>query len=135
MENEQDMKEGNDVADANGEGEGVDHGLVEQEDDQEGQGTEDRPQRDADAVDDRRDVARDEDEGVDVGGDHLPAGRLRVDKFPDNPAIEDAFERTFQTRKIHVSSQLYPPALRPLSFQNGDCLFHYYQKGGVLENE
>ena len=108
MENEQDMKEGNDVADANGEGEGVDHGLVEQEDDQEGQGAEDRPQRDADAVDDRRDVARNEDEGVDVGGDHLPSGRLRVDKFPDNPAIEDAFERTFQTRKIQVSSQLYP---------------------------
>ena len=70
------MKEGNDVADANGEGEGVDHGLVEQEDDQEGQGAEDRSQSDEHAVDDHGDVACDEDEGVDVSGDHLPAGRL-----------------------------------------------------------
>ena len=107
MENEQDMKEGDNVADANGEGEGVDQGLVEREDEEEGQGAEDRPQPDADAVDDHRDVARDEDEGVDVRGDHLPPGRLRVDKFPHHPPIEDAAQGLFQTSKICLPSQLY----------------------------
>ena len=90
MENEHDVKEGDDVADADREGEGVDHGLVEQEDDQEGQGPEDRSQPNEHAVDDHCGVAGDEDEGVDVRGDHLPAGRLRVDKLPDDPTIEDA---------------------------------------------
>ena len=70
------MKEGNDVADADCEGVGVDHGLVEQEDDQKGQGAEDRSQPNEHAEDDHRGVACDEDEGVDVSGDHLPARRL-----------------------------------------------------------
>ena len=71
MENEHDVKEGDDVADADREGEGVDHGLVEQEDDQEGQGPEDRSQPNEHAVDDHCGVAGDEDEGVDVRGKAL----------------------------------------------------------------
>ena len=76
MEDEHDMEEGDDVADADREGEGVDHGLVDQEDQEEGQRAKDRPQPNADAVDDDGDVAGDEDEGVDVGRDHLSARRL-----------------------------------------------------------
>ena len=37
------------------------------------QRSKDGPQPDADAVDDDGDVAGDEDDGVDVSGDHLPA--------------------------------------------------------------
>ena len=112
------MKEGDDVADADGEWEAVDHDLVEREDDEEGEGAEDRSQPDAHTVDDHRDVARDEDEGVDVGGDHLPAGRLGVDKFPHHPSIEDASQRTLQTslttRYISNIFQLYPHPPPPI---------------------
>ena len=118
VENEDDMEEGNNIEDANREWERVDQGLVERKDDEEGQGAEDRSQPDAEAVDDHRDVARDEDEGVDVSGDHLPARRLGVDKFPHHPSIEDASQRTLQTslttRYISNIFQLYPHPPPPI---------------------
>ena len=64
------------------------------------QRSKDGPQPDADAVDDDGDVAGDEDDGVDVRGDHLPARWLRVDKLSANPPVEDASSEIFQTSAI-----------------------------------
>ena len=64
------------------------------------QRSEDGPQRNAHGVDDDGDVAGDEDDGVDVRGDHLPARWLRVDKLSANPPVEDASSEIFQTSAI-----------------------------------
>ena len=44
--------------------------------------------------------------GVDVRGDHLPPRWLGVDKFSDNPSVENAEARIFQTSECVFSIEV-----------------------------
>ena len=83
------------------------------------QRSKDGPQPDADAVDDDGDVAGDEDDGVDVRGDHLPPRWLGVDKFSDNPSVENASAGIFQT-----SERIFPLRFSCFKFLSKTAVCH-----------
>ena len=56
----------------------------------------DGPESNAHGVDDDGEVARDEDDGVDVRSDHLSSRWLWEHKFPNNPPIENTVSEIFQ---------------------------------------
>ena len=56
----------------------------------------DGPESNAHGVDDDGEVARDEDDGVDVRSDHLSSRWLREHKFPNYPPIENTLSEIFQ---------------------------------------
>ena len=86
------------------------------------QRSKDDPQRNAHAVDDNGDVASDEDDGVDVRGDHLPARWLRVDKFSDNPSVENASAEIFQTSAIRCEIFALQLKSTPPPNENWPCI-------------
>ena len=86
------------------------------------QRSKDDPGRNAHAVDDDGDVAGDEDDGVDVRGDHLPARWLRVDKFSDNPSVENASAEIFQTSAIRCEIFALQLKSTPPPNENWPCI-------------
>ena len=93
MEDEKDVEEGVDVADAQWEADGENHGLVDGEHHVGGQGAEEGPGGDGEAVDGGGKVPCDVDDRVYIRGDHPPTRRLGEHKPSTDPAREDGEEQ------------------------------------------